>query len=109
MPPARARFELDPATGTTRELPVPGMVTVNNSESYRAACLAGLGIIQVPEVGVRTDLNESRLVEVLPAHRAAPMPVTLLFPDRRRLPARVRVFMERAGSVLAPVLMERPE
>jgi DNA-binding transcriptional LysR family regulator len=30
-----------------------GILTVNSTETYHAACLAGLGIIQVPRVGVR--------------------------------------------------------
>ena len=49
-----------------------GMLTVNSTETYHAACLAGLGIIQVPRVGVREALRAGTLVEVLPQYRAEP-------------------------------------
>lgn len=35
-----------------RYQPMAGVVTVNNAEAYSAACLAGLGLIQVPAVGL---------------------------------------------------------
>lgn len=71
-----------------------GTVTVNSTETYRAACLAGLGIIQVPERGVKQALTERKLVEILPHFRAEPMPVSLIYPHRRNLTRRVQVFME---------------
>ena len=48
-----AGFEYDNPgrPGTPRFQPMAGALTVNNSESYLGACLAGLGIIQVPETG----------------------------------------------------------
>lgn len=71
-----------------------GVLTVNSTETYHAACLAGLGIIQVPRVGVREALSRGQLVEVLPQYRAAPLPVSLIWPHRRNLSRRVRLFME---------------
>jgi len=79
---------------TCRYIQTGGTVTVNSTETYRAACLAGLGIIQVPERGVRQALKEKRLVEILPHFRAQPMPVSLIYPHRRNLTRRVQVFME---------------
>lgn len=77
-----------------RYIQTGGTVTVNSTETYRAACLAGLGIIQVPERGVKQALKEKKLVEVLPHFRAEPMPVSLIYPHRRNLTRRVQVFME---------------
>lgn len=74
-----------------KELPMRGRITVNNAEAYLAACVAGLGIIQVPDV-LREDVRA--LVEVLPKLRAQPMPIHILFPHRRQLSRRVRVFMD---------------
>lgn len=82
------------AEGSYRMLPMKGAVTVNNAEAYTCACLAGLGIIQVPEVGVRKYLKEGLLVEVLKNYSAEPMPVSLIYPNRRNLSKRVQVFME---------------
>ena len=83
---------------------MPGVLTVNNAEAYQAARLAGLGIIQAPEVGVRHLIAQGRLAEVLPKHRAEPMPVSLLYASRRNLSKRVQLFMGWMAETLAPVL-----
>ncbi len=70
------------------------LLTVNNADAYIAACRAGLGIIQVPVVGAREDLNAGSLVEILPHHIAPPMPVSCIYPHRRHLSKRVQVFMD---------------
>ncbi len=56
--------------------------------------LAGLGIIQVPEVGVRDLLAQGTLRSFLPEWVPPPMPLTLLYANRRNLPVRVRVVMD---------------
>ncbi|AID26244.1 LysR family transcriptional regulator [Salmonella bongori CFSAN000509] len=70
-----------------------GMLTVNSTETWYSACLAGLGIIQTPRVTVREALRAGMLVEILPQYRASPLPVTLLYPHRRNLSRRVHLFM----------------
>jgi DNA-binding transcriptional LysR family regulator len=85
-------------------LPMPGALTVNNVEAYEAACLAGLGIVQAPEVGMRRHIARGSLVEVLPQYRAEPMPASLLYANRRNLPKRVQEFMAWIAQVLAPSL-----
>lgn len=91
-----------------RSLPMAGPITVNSGEGYTAAALAGLGIIQVPLLGVRQALAEGRLCEVLPGCVAEPMPVTLLYAQRRHLPRRVAAFMDWVASVVQPELL-RPD
>ena len=54
-----------------------GALTVNNAQAYQAACIAGLGLIQVPAM-----VPPHGLVEVLPAFVAEPMPVSLLYAHR---------------------------
>ena len=92
-------FEYQEA-GEWKELPMRGRITVNNAEAYLAACVAGLGIIQVPDVPRDDALKLQRLVEVLPKLHAQPMPVTILFPHRRQLSRRVRMFIEWLERVL---------
>lgn len=77
-----------------------GVVTVNSTETYRAACVAGLGLIQVPAVGIQPLLESGQLVEVLHHFPAQPMPVSLLYPHRRNVARRVRVFMEWLSQVM---------
>jgi len=76
------------------------LVTVNNSAAYEAACRAGLGLVQMPAVAATPGVRESALVEVLPAYRPAPMAVHLLYPHRRHLPRRVRVFADWVAGIL---------
>ncbi len=92
-------FEVATDNGT-QWVKTGGMLTVNSTETYHAACLAGLGIIQVPRVGVRDALRAGTLVEVLPQYRAEPLPVSLLYPHRRNLSRRVHLFMEWLTGVM---------
>ena len=94
-----------PDAGGYRCLPMSGPVVVNSSDAYNAACLAGLGLTQAPEIGVREPLARGELVEVLPQYRPEPMPVSLLYAHRRNLPKRVRVFMDWMAAILGPVLL----
>ncbi|MFD1216147.1 MULTISPECIES: LysR family transcriptional regulator [Microbulbifer] len=102
-----AGFEyVDPAEpGSEKSIAMQGVMTVNNTAAYQQACLAGLGIIQVPEPGVRHLLASGELEEVLPEYRPAPMPVSLIYANRRHLPRRVRVFMLWLAEIMAPRLM----
>ncbi|MFO0598346.1 MAG: LysR family transcriptional regulator [Myxococcaceae bacterium] len=94
-------FEYEVAPGEWKELPMAGRVTVNNAETLMAACLAGLGLVQVPRHTLDDDLKSGRLVEVLPRHRARSMPVHLVFPHRRQLSRRVRAFADWLEKRLA--------
>ncbi|HEY0332372.1 MAG TPA: LysR family transcriptional regulator [Stenotrophomonas sp.] len=87
-----------------RMLAMRGAVTVNNADAYHAAALAGLGIIQTPTLGVAEQLASGALIEILPTWQAAPMPVHLLYAQRRHLPRRVRVFMDWLATLLTPHL-----
>ncbi len=86
--------------GKTKFWPMSGAVTVNNAEAYTAACLAGLGIIQVPEVGVRQLVQQGRLVKVLPQYQPAAMPVSVLYAHRRQLSRRLKVFIDWLQAVV---------
>jgi DNA-binding transcriptional LysR family regulator len=79
---------------------MPAAVAVNNSDAYQAACLAGLGIIQAPLTGLAELLEQGRLVPILDRYRAAPMPVTLLYPNRRHVAQRTQRFMDWIAELM---------
>jgi DNA-binding transcriptional LysR family regulator len=87
-----------------RELPMRSAITVNSADAYRAACLAGLGIIQAPRTGMREALASGVLIEVLPELVSAPMPVALVHGHARNLPRRVRAVMTWLAEVMRPHL-----
>jgi DNA-binding transcriptional LysR family regulator len=81
-----------------------GPVTVTGADAYQAACLAGLGIIQAPTVGLQHLIATGELVEVLPDLKAEPMPVSFVYAHRRNASRRVQVFMAWVKEMLAPYL-----
>lgn len=44
-------------------------------------------------MAVRAHLASGELVEILSDYRPPPLPVALIYPNRRQLPRRVQVFM----------------
>ncbi len=86
--------------GKAHALPMRGRVSVDNAEAYIACCLAGLGLIQIPAYDVRSHLASGELVEVMPEYRAAPMPMSLLYPRRQHLPRRVQVLSDWLEALL---------
>jgi DNA-binding transcriptional LysR family regulator len=80
--------------GKLRRLPMAGGITVNNTETYESACRAGLGLVQVPKMGMRESLASGVLVSVLPDYVPAPMEVSLLYAQQQHVPERLRIFMQ---------------
>lgn len=79
---------------TCQRIPMQSRVSVNNVDAYRAACVAGLGITQAPFLGAHELIADGKLVEILKDFRAPGMPVSLLYPHRRNLSKRMRIFMD---------------
>ncbi len=86
--------------GKDHRVAMPCSVTVNYVEAYEAACLGGLGIVQLPSLSREHQLRRGQLVEILPDYLPAPMPVSLLYAHRRHLPQRCRVFMDWMDALL---------
>ncbi|WP_174874610.1 LysR family transcriptional regulator [Vogesella oryzae] len=97
-------FEYLDADGQRRHVAVAGQLVVNSADAYLAACLAGIGIIQLPRMAVTAQLAAGQLQEVLPQWQAAPMPVSLLYANRRHQPRRVQLFMNWLDAVIRPQL-----
>jgi DNA-binding transcriptional LysR family regulator len=102
----RPRFDWVDADGRPHSLALPARVSVNHTDAYEVAALAGMGIVQAPRVGMRAALTEGRLVRVLPGFDAAPLPVQLVMSQRRHTPRRVRVFMDWLTALLGAHLAD---
>lgn len=105
------RMGADPPTFEYRDgdgyalAPMRSVITVNSADAYRTACLAGLGIIQAPRIGVRRHLEDGSLIEILPELPSEPMPVSLVHSHGRSVPRRVRVVMTWLAGVVRPRLV----
>lgn len=88
--------------GNTQYLPMRSVVTVNNAEAYTAACLAGLGIIQVPEAVTRPLLRSGELIRILPDYNGPAMPVSVLYANRRLVSRKLRTFIQWLEHIITP-------
>ena len=87
-----------------RQISLPGRVTVSGVEAYRACCEAGLGIAQFPRYHLTGALASGQLKELLPSTPPPPLPVTVLYPPHRQMPARLRVFVDWLVEVMGKQL-----
>ena len=85
-------------------LQLPGALHVNSAQTYEAAALAGLGLIQAPLMGIGRYLESGALVEIIPDLRRRALDVSLVVAHRRNLSRRVRAFMKWIEDVLTPYL-----
>jgi LysR family transcriptional regulator for bpeEF and oprC len=77
-----------------REVTLPGCVSVSGMDAYLGCCEAGLGIAQMTRQRIAEGLKAGRLREILPAHPPPSLPITVLYPQQRQMPARLRVFID---------------
>lgn len=87
-----------------RELPMRSALTVNSTDAYLAACVAGLGIIQAPRTGMAASIASGRLVEILPQLRCEPLPVSLVQGQSRQVRGPVRAVMAWLTQIMTPHL-----
>jgi DNA-binding transcriptional LysR family regulator len=96
----------DAVQGRYRMQPVRSMVTVNGTDAYNAAAVAGLGLIQAPLGGLLPCFEAGSLVQVMPAFAARAMPVSLVYVNRRQLAPRVLAVMNWLTELLSPYFAE---
>jgi DNA-binding transcriptional LysR family regulator len=58
------------------------------------AAAEGMGITQVPHYMAIEEIARGELVEVLPHHRPAELPISAVMPSARMLPPRVRALLD---------------
>jgi LysR family transcriptional regulator for bpeEF and oprC len=69
-----------------------GSLHFNSSEAALDAAIADGGIVYMPDLLVRDDLREGRLVRLLTDWSTRERPIYLVYPDRRYMPMKVRAF-----------------
>jgi DNA-binding transcriptional LysR family regulator len=73
---------------------VSGPLEINSPLATRAAALAGLGFATLPDFIAAPELENGRLVPILDEWRPAGGGIFAVYPHRRYLPAKVRVFVD---------------
>jgi len=76
------------------KIAVSGSFTTNNPDAIRAALLAGIGIAAAPDWLVEEDIKQGRLIEIMKNYKPTSLEINAIYPDRRFLPAKVRLFIQ---------------
>jgi LysR family transcriptional regulator for bpeEF and oprC len=79
--------------GESLSLSPPRRLLLNDGEAVVQAVRLGTGIAQVPDVMVAEELARGTLVEVLVAFKPPAVPISIVWPGNRLMPARVRAFI----------------
>jgi len=72
----------------------PCRMAANNTQMLLAAALAGAGIAYGPTFVFGEHLRRGELVALLPAYRAADLAIQAIYPSARRIPLKVRRFVD---------------
>jgi DNA-binding transcriptional LysR family regulator len=76
----------------------PGHATANSPELLMQMALAGAGITVINDHFALRHLQRGDLVQVLPDWRLPPVSAWAVFPGRRLMPARTRVFLDALSA-----------
>lgn len=81
---------------------VSGRIQANVADAIRIAAINGLGFVMLPIYIVGRDIEKGRLVPVLENYSSPPLDIHAVYPHRKYLSAKVRVFMDFLQSWLEP-------
>jgi DNA-binding transcriptional LysR family regulator len=83
-----------------RTMMLPASMTVAGAETYTAAAVAGLGLIQAPRYRMQRYFSSGELVPLLEEFPPSPSPVSILYPRAKQLSPRLRAFIDWATKAL---------
>lgn len=97
-------FERD---GQTVRVPVDGTFWLNHAESLVEAAASGAGIIQLFNYLVFPKIASGLLKPVLENYAGAGLPISVIYPTRRHLSAKVRAFVEFMVDLMTQLRQRR--
>ncbi|POP54496.1 LysR family transcriptional regulator [Zhongshania marina] len=84
----------DPENRWHLDVAVQGTWRSNNGYALLSAVQQGIGIAQLPEFYVHNELAAGRLIEIMSAFKPRDMAVWAVYPSRRHLSPKVRLFID---------------
>ncbi|WP_333583329.1 LysR family transcriptional regulator, partial [Rivihabitans pingtungensis] len=78
--------------GEARELAITPQLVANDPGVIKFAALAGLGVALLPVILIRPEVESGQLLPVLPDWEGPPTEIGAVYPSRRGLSPKVRVF-----------------
>ncbi len=92
--PQRSVWPFRDAKGRERSVRVAGAVHANNGRFLEALAVEGVGIAYEPDFIVGPDVRAGRLTQLLRGYAPPPTNIYVVYPSRRHLSAKVRVFAD---------------
>ncbi|NML31068.1 LysR family transcriptional regulator [Paraburkholderia antibiotica] len=80
----------------------PNAIAANNTEMLRQFALLSMGVAILPSYLIGRDLASGRLVRLLDEYRLPPIELTIAYPSRLHLPAKVRTFIDHLVEHFQP-------
>lgn len=80
--------------GQTVHIPLAGRFSFNHPEPLLEAAIAGVGIVQLYNFLVRPAIARGDLKPLLEPFASPSVPIAILYPQKRHLSAKVRVFLD---------------
>lgn len=77
-----------------------GMLTVNDAETAFSTCLAGLGVVQIFELGSEEFVSSGRLVPLFPSWSDHRFPLYAYYPSRHHVPAKTRALLDFVSGLV---------
>ncbi len=98
--PGQWRFNLG---DEQHSVPLAGRwrLSCNNGRVLADSACRGLGIVRLPEFLVQDHVAAGKLVEVLTAHRSAPLEISAVTLERRFRPAKISAFVDFLAAYFA--------
>jgi DNA-binding transcriptional LysR family regulator len=87
--------------GTQHEVRIAGPLNSNSGDLTIAAAIAGLGLVYEPDFMVKPALDDGLLVRILPDYEGMSGDIWAVYPSRRHLSAKVRLFIDHFSVILA--------
>jgi len=95
-------WQLTGADGERVAVQINGRPTINSALAIRQAALEGLGIIELNSYIVGEDIASGRLVRLLDGYEPKELSIYAVFPQRRFLAPKVRVFIDAMIACMTP-------
>ncbi|CAB3773794.1 MULTISPECIES: LysR family transcriptional regulator [Burkholderia] len=94
QPSGSREWLLEGPDGTRHTLDQRPTMVVDNIDALIQMLISGAGIGFAPATLVRQDIQNGKLLEVLPEYSTAIFSVSIVYPSREHMPAKVRTFID---------------
>jgi DNA-binding transcriptional LysR family regulator len=84
-----------------QEVRVSGSLHANSGDALRSAAIRGLGVINEPDFLLREALDRGDLVRILPDYESGGGDIWAVYPSRRHLSLKVRLFVDHIARTFA--------